>query len=246
MSGCINEAWETRVESSYTKSCIRVNIKNKEFTLLEIDAECSIPGCDGTKCNQGRTTIAKIRKFHRGNSILKRKIKEKLLDEMPAPGKKAKKEELFQVVSQEGEFDDDDEDEIREYLHIQLERKELKKNEEMLAKRERYIRLQQMWVKILEYYTKNLNPNEITRIAQGLYFQRCEEFSDKQLERLENRAINIIHTHVPLKTPNARKMPKEILKISLIDKKRWIDPQRVKRKFDYFFWGVSEYICHKF
>ena len=29
---------------------------------MEIDAECQIPGCDGTKCGQSRTTIAKIRK----------------------------------------------------------------------------------------------------------------------------------------------------------------------------------------
>lgn len=59
---CIDEAWETRVESSYTKSRIRVNIKNREYVLMEIDAECGIPGCDGTKCNQDKTTIAKIRK----------------------------------------------------------------------------------------------------------------------------------------------------------------------------------------
>ena len=73
----ICEAWETRIESAYTKSCIRVNIKNKDFTLMEIDTECSLPGCDGIKCGQGRTTIAKIRKRHSGNPILKRKMKEK-------------------------------------------------------------------------------------------------------------------------------------------------------------------------
>ena len=59
---CIDEAWETRVESSYTKSCIRVNMNNKDFILMEIDAECGIANCDGTKCNRDKTTIAKIRK----------------------------------------------------------------------------------------------------------------------------------------------------------------------------------------
>lgn len=58
----IDEAWETRVESSYTKSHIRVNMNNKDFILMEIDAECGIANCDGTKCNQDKTTIAKIRK----------------------------------------------------------------------------------------------------------------------------------------------------------------------------------------
>ena len=58
----IDSAWETRVESSYTKSHIRINMKNREFVLLEIDAECSLPGCDGIKCGSNRTNIAKIRK----------------------------------------------------------------------------------------------------------------------------------------------------------------------------------------
>ena len=88
----IDSAWETRVESSFTKSQIRVNIKNREFVLLEIDAECTIPGCEGNKCGQGQTNIAKIRKSHKGNSILKRRVKERLLDEMPNAGKKVKKE----------------------------------------------------------------------------------------------------------------------------------------------------------
>ena len=91
-----------------------------------------------------------------------------------------------------------------------------------------------MWIKILEYYTKHLNPREVTRIAERLYFQRCEDFDARQLERLENRAINILHSYIPMKTPNPRRMPKEILKISLIDKKRWIDPQKVKRKHDFY------------
>ena len=58
----INEAWETRVESAYTKSHIRVNMNNRDFILMEIDAECGIANCDGSKCNQDKTTIAKIRK----------------------------------------------------------------------------------------------------------------------------------------------------------------------------------------
>ena len=60
----IDSAWETRVESQYTKSQIRVNVKNKHFILLEIDAECGIPGCPGTKCNPNQTTIAKIRRVN--------------------------------------------------------------------------------------------------------------------------------------------------------------------------------------
>ena len=91
-----------------------------------------------------------------------------------------------------------------------------------------------MWVKILEYYSSHLNENEVRRIAENLYFNRCEDFDAKQLERLENRAVAIIHKYEPRKIPNARRMPKEVLKISLIDKKRWIDPQKVKRKHDYY------------
>ena len=61
----IDSAWETRVESQYTKQHIRVNIKNKHFILLEMDAECGIPNCKGDKCNQNQTTIAKIRKVRK-------------------------------------------------------------------------------------------------------------------------------------------------------------------------------------
>ena len=61
----IDSAWETRVESQYTKQHIRVNIKNKHFVLLEMDAECGIPNCNGDKCNQNLTTIAKIRKVRK-------------------------------------------------------------------------------------------------------------------------------------------------------------------------------------
>ena len=161
-------------------------------------------------------------------------MKEKLLNEMPTEGKRAKKEMM--IISQEGEFDDDDdeEEEFRKFLAIQLEEKEAKKQSELLEKRERYIRLTRMWVKILEYYSCHLNTREITRIAEYLYFNRCEEFDSKQLKRLENRAVTIIHNYEPRKIPNARRMPAEILKVSLIDKKRWIDPQKVKRKHDYY------------
>ena len=58
----IDSAWETRVESQYTKQHIRVNIKNDHFILMEMDVECGIPNCKGDKCNQNQTTIAKIRK----------------------------------------------------------------------------------------------------------------------------------------------------------------------------------------
>ena len=161
-------------------------------------------------------------------------MKEKLLNEMPTAGKKAKTE--IQIVSQEGEFDEDEEEEeeFRKLLAIQLEEREVKKCNELLEKRERYIRLSRMWVKILEYYSCHLNTREITRIAEYLYFNRCEEFDSKQLKRLENRAVTIIHNYEPRKIPNARRMPAEILKVSLIDKKRWIDPQKVKRKHDYY------------
>ena len=37
-------------------------MKNREFILMEIDAECGLENCDGTKCNRDKTTIAKIRK----------------------------------------------------------------------------------------------------------------------------------------------------------------------------------------
>ena len=153
---------------------------------------------------------------------------------MPTEGKRAKTEMV--IVSQEGEFDEDDEEEeeFRKLLAIQLEEKEIKKNSELLEKRERYIRLTRMWVKILEYYSCHINAREITRIAENLYFNRCEDFDAKQLKRLENRAVTIIHNFVPRKIPNARRMPAEILKISIIDKKRWIDPQKVKRKHDYY------------
>ena len=172
--------------------------------------------------------------MHKGNSILKRKMKEKLLDEMPEAGKRVKRE--VEIVSQEGEFDDDEEEEeeFRKLLAIQIENKEIEKNNELLQKRERYIRLSRMWVKILEYYSCHLNVNEKTRIAEHLYFNRCEDFEAKQLERLENRAVTIIHKFVPRKIPNARRMPNEIMKISIIDKKRWIDPRKVQRKHDYY------------
>ena len=153
---------------------------------------------------------------------------------MPKAGKRMKRE--YEIVSQEGEFDDDEEEEeeFRKLLAIQIENKENERNNELLQKRERYIRLSRMWVKILEYYSCHLNTNEVTRIAENLYFNRCEDFETKQLERLENRAVTIIHKFAPRKIPNARKMPNEIVKISLIDKRRWIDPQKVKRKHDYY------------
>ena len=153
---------------------------------------------------------------------------------MPTAGKRAKKEMI--ILSQEGEFEEDEEEEeeFRKLLAIQIEEKEIEKSNELMMKREMYIRLTRMWVKILEYYSCHLNDREVTRIAENLYFNRCEDFDTKQLKRLENRAVTIIHNYEPRKIPNARRMPKEILKISLIDKKRWIDPQKVKRKHDYY------------
>ena len=227
----IDSAWENAVESRYTKHQIRVNVKNKHFILLEIDAECGIPNCKGDKCNQKQTTIAKIRKFHRGNNYMKRKRKEKVLDEMPTQGKKCRKLEDGTNIEAENkdEFDDDEiEEEMKKLLLAQLEQKEINQNMENLEKRQRYIRLMSMWVKILDNYSKYLNEHEVKRITEGLYFLRCEDFDGRQLKRLESRAINIIRSNTPVFIPDARKLPDSVLKVSLIDKRRWIDPQKVR------------------
>ena len=188
----IDEAMETASESQYRKHFIRVNIKNKHFILMEYDVECGIPNCDGKKCHPDKTQIAKIRKFHRGNNFLKRKMKEEVLNEMPVAGKKAKTETAA-TVHQDDDFDDDDiEEEMANYLRIQLEEQDRIKNREMLEMRQRYIRLMNMYVKILDHYSKWLNKNEVKRITEALYFERCEDFTAKQLERMESRAINII------------------------------------------------------
>ena len=90
-----------------------------------------------------------------------------------------------------------------------------------------------MWVKILDNYSTHLVKNEVKRITEGLYFLRCEDFTAKQLERLESRAINIIRTKNPVFIPNARKLPESVLKVSLIDRRKWIDPCKV-HKFDFY------------
>ena len=112
---------------------------------------------------------------------------------MPTTGKRKKTESVV-VVHQEGDFDDDDdiEEEMANYLRIQLEEQDRIKNREMLEMRQRYIRLMNMYVKILDHYSKWLNKNEVKRITEALYFERCEDFTAKQLERMEARAINII------------------------------------------------------
>ena len=182
----IDSARESRLESVYTKSCIRVMLNNKEFILVEIDCECSIEGCTGDKCAQNKTTIAKIRRSHKGNCVLKRRKKEKLLDELPTPGKRMKKDPIFEIASQEGEFDEDEdvEKEFQKFLLIQMEENEKKKMAELWEKRETFLRLMSMWVKILEYYQKNLNKNEVHRMAINLYFKRAEDFDLRQLIRL--------------------------------------------------------------
>ena len=190
----IDDAIETASESQYRKHFIRVNIKNKHFILMEYDVECGIPNCDGKKCHPDKTQIAKIRKFHRGNNFLKRKMKEEVLNEMPAKGRK-RGERSVEYVHQEGEFDDDEdgiEEEMANFLKIQLEEQDRIKNRELLEKRQRYIRLMNMYVKILDHYSKWLNENEVKRITEALYFDRCEDYSARQLERMESRAINII------------------------------------------------------
>ena len=159
-------------------------------------------------------------------------MKERLLNEMPEAGKKRKVEDgsILEITRQEGEFDDDDIDiEINKIMQIQLEKEQIRKNIELLEKRQRYIRLMNIWVKILDNYSVHLTKNEVKRITEGLYFLRCEDFTAKQLERLESRAINIIRTKSPVFIPDARKLPESVLKVSLIDRKRWIDPCKVHK-----------------
>ena len=113
---------------------------------------------------------------------------------MPAKGKRYEKRSV-EYVHQEGEFDDEDneiEEEMANFLKIQLEEQDRVKNREMLEMRQRYIRLMNMYVKILDHYSKWLNENEIKRITEALYFDRCEDYTARQLERMESRAINII------------------------------------------------------
>ena len=154
---------------------------------------------------------------------------------MPSQGKKRKNEMDVLIVNQEGEFDDDDEveKELRDFMRIKMEEKEIAKNVELLEKRQRYIRLMNMWIKILDHYSVHLHENEVKRITEGVYFLRCEDFDGKQLVRLESRAINIIRTKSPVFIPNARKLPDSILKVSLIDRRKWIDPCKVQ-KADYY------------
>ena len=168
---------------------------------------------------------------HLGNNILKRKAKLALLEEMPVQGKKKKTDDDVLIISQEGEFDDDSEmeQELKKFMLIKMEEKEKAKNAELLEKRQRYIRLMNMWIKILDHYSVHLHENEIKRITEGVYFLRCEDFDAKQLTRLESRAINIIRTKSPVFIPNARKLPDSILKVSLIDKRKWIDPCKVQK-----------------
>ena len=153
---------------------------------------------------------------------------------MPTQGKRAKKEDEAESMDSEFEDDDEIEMEMRKILEIQLEEKENKKNLENLENRQRYIRLMSMWVKILDNYSKYLNSNEIKRITEGLYFMRCEDFEARQLKRMESRAINIIRSNTPVFIPDARKLPDNILKVSLIDKRRWIDPQKVQKQWNYY------------
>ena len=162
---------------------------------------------------------------------MKRKAKLALLDEMPVHGKKKKAKNDVLIVNQEGDFDDDDEteQELKKFMLIKLEEKERAKNAELLEKRQRYIRLMNMWIKILDHYSVHLHENEVKRITEGVYFLRCEDFDAKQLMRLESRAINIIRTKNPVFIPNARKLPDSILKVSLIDKRKWIDPCKVQK-----------------
>ena len=159
---------------------------------------------------------------------------------MPTEGnKRMKTEDIMEVTHQEGDFDDDEEmeEEIRKFLKIQLEKRERVKNRELLEKRQRFIRLMNMYIKILDHYSTWLNKNEVKRITEALYFERCEDFTAKQLERMESRAINIIRSNRPVIVPDARKLPESVLAVSLIHKKRWINPDKVHR---YDFYGTLQ------
>merc|ERR1711917_71098 len=106
----------------------------------------------------------------------------------------------MEITHQEGDFEDDEEmeEEFRKLMQIQIEEQERIKNRELLEKRQRFIRLMNMYIKILDHYSKWLNKNEVKRITEALYFERCEDFTAKQLERMESRAINIIRSNRPV------------------------------------------------
>ena len=155
---------------------------------------------------------------------------------MPEAGKKKQKmDDFLEITHQEGDFDDDEEmeEEIKKYLKIQIEEQERIKNRELLEKRQRFIRLMNMYIKILDHYSTWLNKNEVKRITEALYFERCEDFTAKQLIRMESRAINIIRSNRPVIIPDARKLPESVLAVSLIHKKRWINPDKV-HKYDFY------------
>ena len=159
---------------------------------------------------------------------------------MPTEGKKRlKTDNVMEITYQEGEFEEDEEmeEEFRKFLLIQLEERERIKNRELLEKRQRFIRLMNMYIKILDHYSTWLNKNEVKRITEALYFERCEDFTAKQLERMESRAINIIRSNRPVIIPDARKLPDSVLSVSLIHKKRWINPDKIHR---YDFYGTLQ------
>ena len=90
------------------------------------------------------------------------------------------------------DFDDENDEAFQDFLKLQIEEQKQNRMVEKIEKKHQFIRLMRMWVKILDHYSLNLNKNEIQRIQIGLYFDRCEEMTVKQLIRLENRAITII------------------------------------------------------
>ena len=155
---------------------------------------------------------------------------------MPTEGNKKRKiEDMMEIIHQEGDFEDDEEmeEEFRKLMKIQIEERERMKNRELLEKRQRFIRLMNMYIKILDHYSTWLNKNEVKRITEALYFERCEDFTAKQLTRMESRAINIIRSNRPVIIPDARKLPESVLAVSLIHKKRWINPDKI-HKYDFY------------
>ena len=114
-------------------------------------------------------------------------------DEMPVPGKKRKLENgKVEETETNEDFDDENDEAFQDFLKLQIEEQKQNRMVEKIEKKHQFIRLMRMWVKILDHYSLNLNKNEIQRIQIGLYFDRCEEMTVKQLIRLENRAITII------------------------------------------------------
>ena len=96
-----------------------------------------------------------------------------MFDELPVgeriPVKWLKPDPEFEITHQEGEFDDESEEDetIKSFLKIQSDEKAENQRIINFEKKQRFIRLHHMWIKILDHYSRWLNKNEVTRIAEG-------------------------------------------------------------------------------